>query len=306
MEGSSGKGGLQGSRAGSPDLFRRSVDNLPAPYARLLGGESYKFSNEEFARVFGHSEQEARIIEEAVHPNTDELNDAQRYISKEIRGEREKIWYRDSGTGSSSLFRRSVDNLLAPYVRLIEGEGYRFSTQKFAELFGHSSEEARIIREAVHPKAKNGSTVKISHLTDSRYLEDKGLLRSGSERPAMPVPGADSSLSLSSQEAGETEEGAETRSNENSVRQKERTDKAESEHQTPATGENEPQHLANFQDLPTLNTKHGCRVSADGEKSAFPIRYLTSDIRSKFRPMRSMRAERSAPRRGRGAMLPAR
>ncbi|MGA2401283.1 MAG: hypothetical protein ABSG91_06205 [Syntrophobacteraceae bacterium] len=84
-----------------------------------------------------------------------ELNEARRYLPEEIRGECEEAWHRDRWTGSSDLFRRAVDNVLAPYIRLIEGEGYRFSTQKFADLFGHSDEEARLIEEAVHPKSED-------------------------------------------------------------------------------------------------------------------------------------------------------
>jgi len=84
-----------------------------------------------------------------------ELYETQRYLHKEVRGEREKAWHRDSGAGPSSLFRRAVDNVLAPYIRLIEQEGYRFSTRKFADLFGHSDEEARFIEEAVHPQSDN-------------------------------------------------------------------------------------------------------------------------------------------------------
>ena len=42
----------------------------------------------------------------------------------------------ESGTGPSDLFRRSIDNILAPYAKAVAAEGYRFSTDRFAERFG--------------------------------------------------------------------------------------------------------------------------------------------------------------------------
>ena len=87
------------------------------------------------------------------------LNETKDYIKRggreEDSGERGAAWHQASPSGSSDLFRRAVDNLLAPYIRLIEQEGYRFSTRKFTNLFGHSDEEARLIEEAVHPKSED-------------------------------------------------------------------------------------------------------------------------------------------------------
>jgi hypothetical protein len=86
------------------------------------------------------------------------------------------------GAGSPSLIRRAVDNLLAPYVQLVEDEGYRFSTAKFADFFGHSEEEARVIEEAVHPQPK-ASRLKMSPLPGDLRLA--AIISSNS---AAPVP----------------------------------------------------------------------------------------------------------------------
>jgi general stress protein YciG len=45
-------------------------------------------------------------------------------------------WVQESGTGPSDLFRRSIDNILTPYAKAVAAEGYRFSTDRFAERFG--------------------------------------------------------------------------------------------------------------------------------------------------------------------------
>jgi hypothetical protein len=84
------------------------------------------------------------------------LNEAETYLAEGGGGEREEAWHKNSSSGPSNLFRRAVDNLLAPYVQLVEREGFRFSTQRFADQFGHSEEEARLIEESVHPKSESG------------------------------------------------------------------------------------------------------------------------------------------------------
>ncbi len=45
-------------------------------------------------------------------------------------------WVQETTTGPSDLFRRSIDNILAPYARAVAAEGYRFSADRFAERFG--------------------------------------------------------------------------------------------------------------------------------------------------------------------------
>jgi stage V sporulation protein SpoVS len=47
----------------------------------------------------------------------------------------------ESGTGPSDLFRRAIDNILTPYAKAVAAEGYRFSTDRFAERFGLSDPE---------------------------------------------------------------------------------------------------------------------------------------------------------------------
>ena len=57
-----------------------------------------------------------------------------------------------SATGPSDLFRRSIDNILAPYAKAVAAEGYRFSADRFAERFGLSDPEREYIRTALYPK----------------------------------------------------------------------------------------------------------------------------------------------------------
>jgi hypothetical protein len=57
-----------------------------------------------------------------------------------------------SAAGPSDLFRRSIDNILAPYAKAVAAEGYRFSTDRFAERFGLSDPEREYIRTALYPK----------------------------------------------------------------------------------------------------------------------------------------------------------
>ena len=42
----------------------------------------------------------------------------------------------ETTAGPSDLFRRSGDNILAPYAKAVAAEGYRFSADRFAERFG--------------------------------------------------------------------------------------------------------------------------------------------------------------------------
>ena len=57
-----------------------------------------------------------------------------------------------SAAGPSDLFRRSIDNILAPYAKAVAAEGYRFSADRFAERFGLSDPEREYIRTALYPK----------------------------------------------------------------------------------------------------------------------------------------------------------
>ena len=62
------------------------------------------------------------------------------------------IQLQDSTTGPSDLFRRSIDNILAPYAKAVAAEGYRFSTDRFADRFGLSDQEREYVRNALYPK----------------------------------------------------------------------------------------------------------------------------------------------------------
>jgi hypothetical protein len=53
----------------------------------------------------------------------------------------------DPTTGPSDLFRRSIDNILAPYAKAVAAEGYRFSTDRFAERFGFTGLERESFKD---------------------------------------------------------------------------------------------------------------------------------------------------------------
>jgi hypothetical protein len=53
----------------------------------------------------------------------------------------------DSGAGPSDLFRGSIDNILAPYAKAVAAEGYRFSTDRFAERFGFTGLERESFKD---------------------------------------------------------------------------------------------------------------------------------------------------------------
>ena len=128
-------------------------------FSTTIDGKGIKFIHfgdeaglDDFHQTVAEIAQEAGSPEVVSATVRSGLNATQDYIAAKDRGEREKIWYQDRPTGSPDLFRRSVDNVLAPYIRLLEQEGYRFSTPKFADLFGHSEEKARLIEEATLPR----------------------------------------------------------------------------------------------------------------------------------------------------------
>jgi hypothetical protein len=81
-----------------------------------------------------------------------QLNEAENYVGRGISGVGRAEWSRSSGTGGQDLFRRSVDTLIAPYVKAIQEQGYNFDSSKFAERFGHTAEERSIIDRAISAK----------------------------------------------------------------------------------------------------------------------------------------------------------
>ena len=72
----------------------------------------------------------------------------------------------NGGRGRSDLWRRTVSNVLAPYVRAIQGEGYSFD----AEKFGHSDEERRIIKRATSVEKCDSGSDRVRQLTAALTL----------------------------------------------------------------------------------------------------------------------------------------
>lgn len=53
---------------GRPDLFRRAVDHILRPYARAVAAEGYRLSPRRLAERFGLSDEQRRIVEDALAP----------------------------------------------------------------------------------------------------------------------------------------------------------------------------------------------------------------------------------------------
>lgn len=64
-----------------------------------------------------------------------------------------QAWLQESGSGSPSLFGRTVDSLLIPYAKLVAGQGYRFSPELFGERFGLTAEQTSYIKAALRLKS---------------------------------------------------------------------------------------------------------------------------------------------------------
>lgn len=70
-------------------------------------------------------------------------------------------WLRDSSGDPSGLFGRTVDNVLAPYVKAIEKQGHQFRIEPFAEAYHLTKTQVNYLRKALYPKLeKNWTTGK--------------------------------------------------------------------------------------------------------------------------------------------------
>ena len=67
-ENSEGEGVSPGS-ARSPDLFRRVVDHVLAPYAKAISGEGYRLSPERLAQTYGLNDEEKEYVTNALYPS---------------------------------------------------------------------------------------------------------------------------------------------------------------------------------------------------------------------------------------------
>jgi hypothetical protein len=69
--GSAGQAVWLGSgEAGRPGLFRRTVDHVLVPYAKVVGGEGYRFAVSRFAQRFGLSAEQQGLIRQALLPKS--------------------------------------------------------------------------------------------------------------------------------------------------------------------------------------------------------------------------------------------
>jgi hypothetical protein len=62
--------GVQAPPAGSPDLFRRSVDHLLVPFAKTFHEAGYRFRTDSFAAVYGLTPEQAQVVRESFYPVT--------------------------------------------------------------------------------------------------------------------------------------------------------------------------------------------------------------------------------------------
>lgn len=64
----SGEEGVQASAKRSPDLFRRIVDHVLAPYAKAVAGEGYRLSPQRLQEAFGLTNEETNHVRNALYP----------------------------------------------------------------------------------------------------------------------------------------------------------------------------------------------------------------------------------------------
>ena len=71
-------------------------------------------------------------------------------------------WLGDSSGKPSGLFGRTVDNVLAPYIKAIEKQGHQFRIEPFAYAYNLTKTQVDYLRQALYPKLKeNWNTGKL-------------------------------------------------------------------------------------------------------------------------------------------------
>lgn len=66
--GAGGQEGLQTGTERSPDLFRRVVDHVLAPYAKAVAGEGYRLSPERLQETYGLTDEEREHVRNSLYP----------------------------------------------------------------------------------------------------------------------------------------------------------------------------------------------------------------------------------------------
>ncbi len=117
---------MEDSGAGPSDLFRGSIDNILAPYARAVAAEGYRFSADRFAERFGLSGLERESFKDVFSA----------YITKEEYGydnnKEQGVAGRTSLEKRNNRFREEANSLLRESIdgrktdRDIEGAGRRY------------------------------------------------------------------------------------------------------------------------------------------------------------------------------------
>jgi len=154
----------------------KSAKELGVDYSTSLDGKAVKFLH--FGDADGLSElmvNAAKVASDAglgspqLFYARSSLNEASTYTQERGGGAGDQAWHRDTPEGPSDLFRRAVDHVLVPYAKAVAAEGYTFSVQRYAERFGLSPAQQRVISEALAPRnGASKATSSIMRLTDEQ------------------------------------------------------------------------------------------------------------------------------------------
>jgi len=126
-------------------------------YSTSIDGTAFKFFFDgsdiaEFAKKINEIAAHAKLNKVEPVETRSIFNEAENYTKSGDGSGSRQVWMEDGSTGPSSLFRRTVDNLLVPYAKAVGAEGYRFSPDLFAKRFGLSEQQREYIRAALRPK----------------------------------------------------------------------------------------------------------------------------------------------------------
>lgn len=81
-----------------------------------------------------------------------ELHEAASYLNGEVRADGQGDGLLGSESERSALLGRVFDQLVVPYAKAIAAEGYRFSPERYAKLFGLSEAERQVLEQKLMPK----------------------------------------------------------------------------------------------------------------------------------------------------------
>lgn len=140
------------------DAVRQEAQNQGLDYSTSIDGKYVKFFFPG-GDISAYYEKVEKVAAAGGLKNIDRVqtrskfNEAKDYLGSEAEGAGRQAWVQEGGTGSSSLFGRTIDHLVVPYAKAVGAEGYRFAPDLFADRFGLSPQQREYLRAALRPKS---------------------------------------------------------------------------------------------------------------------------------------------------------